>query len=308
MKKQKHTILKLAMMVASVSLMAGAAHAGNLFLTGHDVDFHGGQNGFDAQVLKYLRGADQAGVGGLAAATYTVSFIGSGVGSASLSAALGSGAITTGGITGAGGSAVTIAGYAPARYYDTDTMTAADWTTALAGGALVILSHTSCGGCDLSDAGVTAVNAHALAIQAALTAGLDIWANTSGSNASYYGFLPASSTATGASISSSTGFLATAAGGTGPGGIGLSDGSSSMINGFPTHNQFTSFAGVFTVDETLTVTGGPSQVISLSVRDAVVTTTGISTGSVPDGGSTIAMLGLALLGLVKVDRMVRKLA
>src|SRR5205085_1113406 len=109
--------------------------------------------------------------------------------------------------------------------------------------AIVYLSHTSCLGCDTSDAGVLEVNAHAADIATRFNAGLDVWANAGADNLTYYNFLPSGSVASGLPISGAAGFTATPAGVA----IGITP---DMINGFPTHNRFTSFSPAFTVTET----------------------------------------------------------
>lgn len=271
----------LILSAAILSAVLGPrAQAGDVYLTGHDVLLHSGQNGYDAVIINFLRGATPAG-------TYNIGVVGT--------ANTGFAAFTGGpDITGNHNTAIplagTLAGYGSATFYDA-TALAADPTraTILAGlDLLIIESHTSCGGCSLTTAGSTALNTMAADIAAAFNAGMDIWGQSGASLATYYDFLPAGAVATGASISGSTGFSATAAGSA----IGI---ASNMINGFPTHNRFTSQAPAFTVFETRVVTGG-TEVISIGLQGGAIDGGGITVpgAGVPDSGSTALLLGLAL--------------
>jgi len=140
---------------------------GDIYLTGHDVLLHSGQSGYDDDILNFLRGS-------VPDSSYSISVIGSNVGNWSFT----------------GGSywspIHTKAGYASTTYYNTSTMTSADWTAALSNNVLVILSPTTCGGCDTSTAGSNVINAHSADIHAAINAGMDLWANSSATLSSYY--------------------------------------------------------------------------------------------------------------------------
>jgi len=270
----------------------GTAQAGSVSLTGHDVLLHGGQNGYDAVIIDWLRGAGTASE--VAKASYDIAVIGSGVGFASFTGGAG---FTSAADPGAGGAAIplvgTLAGYASARYYHADS---ANWAEVLGKDLLIIESYTGCGGCDLSAPGSAAVNAQAAAIATAFNAGMDIWGQAGDGLATYYDFLPPSAVAAGASIGGSSGFVCTAAGVA----IGLDCDASppSNINGFPTHNRFTSLAPAFTVFETRPGTGGSTEIISVGIRDARITDGGIGTDggtTVPEPG-TLALLALAALG------------
>jgi hypothetical protein len=261
--------LALAAMLASPL----PAFAGSILLTGHDVLLHGGQNGFDTVTLDWLRGAGTTEE--IAAANYSIAVVGSGVGFWAFT----------------GGGHVK-AGYESTTYYDTDLMCDAEWADALSKDVFVLLSHTSCGGCDLSTAGSDAVNARSAEIAAAFNAGMDIWANSGASLATYYNFLPPGSTTTGTPIGGSSGFVATAAGTA----IGFTN---SMINGFPTHNRFSGFAPAFTVFE-IRPQSTFDEVITIGIRDATITDDGIVTddGVVAPEPATLALLGLGFGAMV----------
>jgi len=268
----------LTLALVGQGLFAGSAEAGNVYLTGHDVDFHSGQNGYETLILNFLRG----GATPIAAADYDILVLTSGVGSF-LSPA-GFGTVTT---------------LNPTSFAD-----AAAFTAALAGkDALFITSHTNCGGCDLSTAGSNAINSFAAEIASFFNAGGDIYANTGSTLATYYNFLPAGAVASGAAIGGSSGFDATDAGD----GIGITN---SMINGFPTHNRFTSFAPAFTVFETrpqvaetaATCAAPPfpanCEIISLGILDGRITDGGIVDGGTPSvpAPAALLLLGVGLLG------------
>lgn len=280
---------------AVLTLFVGTnmALAGSIYLTGHDVLLHNGQNGYDGVILDYLRGAGTASE--IAKASYTISVVGSGVGffgftgmSEQTGSSLASGTVLP--------SVGTLTGYGTATYYKTGT--GANWSTILSADVLVILSHTSCGGCDLSDAGVAEITANKAAITARFNAGMDIWGISGASNPNYYSaFLPPTAAATGLPIGGSSGFVATAAG------VAIGITNSNMINGFPTHNRFPSFDPAFTVFEVRPQTGAPDEVISIGLRDARITDGGIEpTGGGTTGGAvpepaTLLLLGAGLAGI-----------
>jgi hypothetical protein len=275
-KRLKYAISSTVMAFA----VAGSAQAGSIYLTGHDVLLHAGQNSYDAVILDYLR---EAGTGNEVAKTgYTISVVGSGVGSARFSGGANFTGLASGGTIGAVG---TLAGYGTATYYRTGT--GADWNAILAADALIILSHTTCGGCDLSTSGSGEVNAHASEIATAFNAGMDIWGLSGASLGTYYDFLPAGAVATGASISGSTGFTATTAGAA----IGI---ASNMINGFPTHNRFPSQAAAFTVFEER-----GAEIISIGLQGGTITGGGPGGGitTTADEPASLALFGLGILGL-----------
>ncbi len=243
---------------------AAPVRAGSILLTGHDVLLHSGQNGFDTVTLNFLRGAGTASE--ISAANYDIAVVGSGVGSWSF---------TEGGHT--------KAGFGSTTFYNTNDLAGgtASWSDVLSKDVLVILSHTSCGGCDLSTAGSAEVNAQAADIAAAINAGMDLWGLSGADLETYYEFLPPSAVATGAPIGGSSGFTSTAAGLA----LGFTD---AMINGFPTHNRFFEIASAFTVFETR-----GTEIITIGVRDARIGDGGI----IPEP-SIWMLLGPGMAGLL----------
>lgn len=299
-------MLKNLAVLAAATLglgVAGTVQAGSVYLTGHDTLLHAGQNGYDTVILNWLRGA---GTGSeIATANYSIAVVGGGNGSARFT---GGANFTTGAVVPGTGNAIplagAIAGYESATYYHATT---ADWTSVLSKDILIILSHTSCGGCDIGNDDVIAINAQSAAITTAFNAGMDIWGNSGATNANYYNFLPAGATTTGPPISGSSGFDATNAGDA----IGILP---AMINGFPTHNRFAAFDPDFVVFETRPAAGAACntppfpttgcEFISIGIRDATITDGGIGT----DGGTTVpepgvlALLGLGALGMALTRR------
>lgn len=270
-------MLKKLSLAALGLTMAGAAQAGNVFLTGHDIDFHSGQNGYQSLMINFLRG----GATPIAAASYDILVLHSpGVGSF---------------LSPTGFGTVTVAD-------PTSFANGAAFAAALAGKDLLfITSHTNCGGCALSTAGSNAINSFSTEIASFFNAGGDLYANTGANLATYYNFLPPGAVASGAPISGSSGFDATNAGDT----LGI---TSTMINGFPTHNRFTSFAPAFTIFETRPAAGvscdappfaAGCEIISLGLIDGTIADGIIVVGpgrGVPEP-ATLGLFGLGMLGL-----------
>lgn len=280
---------KMAFAGALALGMGGTAHAGSIFLTGHDVLLHSGQNGFDNVVLDWLRGAGTASA--IAAGSYDIGlargFQGS-VGSVGTNTLEGFGTITTRDI---------------ADWGALDATARSDFVSFLGGiDVLVIPSHQNCGGCDLSTADADILEGLAAEIASFFNAGGDVYANSSADDSTFYNFLPPGAVASGLPIGGSSGFDCTSAGAA----IGLTGGAScpgvSMINGFPTHNRFTGFDSDFTVFETR-----GSEVISIGIRDAIIDDGGIGTPGGPGDGTvpvpaTVYLMGAGLVGLGYVRR------
>lgn len=232
---------------------------GNIYLTGHDVLLHSGQNYYDAVILDFLRGVGTSSE--IAKADYDIAIVGSGVGFANFTGGSGFTWFGSGSgvpLTGA------LSGYGSATYFQTGT--GLDWSHILSHDALVILSHTSCGGCDLSTTGSNEINVQSADIATAVNAGMDLWGLSGASLPTYYDFLPPGAVASGTPIGASSGFTATTEGMA----LGIQN---NMINGYPTHNRFASFDPVFTVYETR-----GSEIISLGLQSAVISGGGIGTG------------------------------
>ena len=70
------TVVPLLLILST--LVGAQAYAGNIYLTGHDMDEHDGQAGYDTQVLDYLRDT-------IPRASYDIAVVGSGVGAFFLS-------------------------------------------------------------------------------------------------------------------------------------------------------------------------------------------------------------------------------
>jgi len=273
--------------LAMAAVLSPTVQAGSVFLTGHDIDLHDGADGYDVTILNYLRGAGTTSE--IAAASYKVGLIRSidatNPASGFVGGVLEGAPLWVGGVTQAD----------PTQFAN-----AAAFATFLSSvDVLVVASQVNCGGCDFSPGDSAVLNTFAPEIAAFFNAGGDIWGNTVANLATGYNYLPPSAAASGPPISGSTGFLPTAAGTA----IGI---TSVMVNGDQTHNRFTAFDSDFVVFETRpnsSVEGG-QEIISIGLRDAVISSSGISSsggGTVPTPG-TLALLGLAALGLAIARR------
>jgi hypothetical protein len=262
----KNSIVKFAAAMA-ITLASSASFAGSIYLTGHDVDFHNGQNTYGETILNYLRG--QGTSSEIAKASYKIGVLRGDYGS------IGSVSATYGGF-----GAVTVRTMS-------SFSSAFDFATFL--GSVDVMSVSSminCGGCTFSAADSAKLNGYAAEIASFFNAGGDIFGLTGADLSTYYQFLPPSAVASGASIYGSTGFTATAAGTS----IGILSG---MINGFPTHNRFTSYASAFTVFETR-----GTEIISIGLRDGKIGGGGIT---VPEPTSVL-LLGIGIAGLAAARR------
>ncbi len=242
------TAFHLSLIGCVLILGSPQSEAGNIYLNGHDILLHDGQAGYDSVILDYLRCAGTPDE--TPAASYSIAVLGSGVGQWGWS--------DVPGFNDQGSKP----GYASTTYYDTNDLISStvSWATVLSHDVLVILSHTSCGGCDMDSAGVAEINANSAAISTAFNGGMDLWVNSGASEATYYNFLPPAFATSGPSISGSSGFVATPAGAS----IGI---VSSMINGYATHNRFDGFSSALTVMEVRPTATGLEETIALGAKN-----------------------------------------
>ena len=222
---------------------------GNIFLTGHDIDFHDGQNGYDNVVLNFLRGAGTSNA--IPANQFSLAVLGSGVGQWQLS----------------NGTQIAT-GFKSTTFYNLTTLAAnpALWNQVFAANGIIILSDETVGGGDTSAAGVATINSQSARFAQAISSGTSVWANAGASDPNYYNWLPPGVVASGAPINAIAGFTATPAGVA----LGITDvAPTSMINGFPTHNSFPTFDPAFTVFENFGAVAA-----SIGVQGAVINASG----------------------------------
>jgi Ca2+-binding RTX toxin-like protein len=239
----KKIIQLLAPLILGAMAISSASQAGGLYLTGHDVLLHDGQVEYDNTILNYLKGARKA-------ADYKIGLVRGN-----------SGFVGSVGVN-------TLEGFGLVKVLDLNpTPTAAAFSAFLKGiDVLVIPSHTSCGGCDLSTADADILSSFSAEIEAFFNGGGDIFANSGAMDSTFYDFLPPSILGSAPSIFGSFGFIATMAGSD----IGITD---DQINGFATHNRFVDFDSDFTVFETHN-----GDVISIGIRDAFINEDDINVG------------------------------
>lgn len=254
-------ITRVLLGLVAVMGMSSAANAGNVFLTGHDILLHGGQSGYDVLILDYLRNDDEA------RADYTIG-------------------VVNNVLSGAG--RWNLAGYTNVVNINLGVISSgAEFTAAMVGVDVLVYAWAPSVG---SVAG-TELNSYSAEIATWFNAGGDIFANSGVGQPTYYNFLPPGATTSGASLSGSSGFTATAAG---TAQIGM---VSAQMNGRPTHNAFAGFDPAFTVME---LKEGV-QVVSIGLRGGTIVDDGIIIDdddgvAVPEPG-TLSLLGIALFGM-----------
>jgi hypothetical protein len=184
---------------------------GNIFVTGHDVLDHGGQRGFDTVFLDFMRGA--GGIGEIPKAEYSIAVLGS--------------RANPGFSFSEGGR--TKPGYEATDFYNTFDLEAnpALWDTVLAHDGLLVLSW---GTGDLTTEGSNLINANKGRIQAAMRAGMDVYAEAAAGLSTYYDFLPEGLIGGTSQFDGSSGVTLTEFGQA----IGL---TSNMVNGDPFHSR-----------------------------------------------------------------------
>ncbi len=259
----------------AAALSMPSAFAGSVFLTGHDILLHGGQDGYDVAILDYLRGGGPSPLAGeIARADYDILYINGGVTNPT--------------------SRYDAAGFGTTTTLDLTTVAdEAAFAAALVGIDVIVYpwapAHTQ------DD--VDEFNLYSGAIATFFNAGGDIFANSGVGKANYYDFLPPGATTSTAPLSGSSGFTATAAGAAQ---IGM---TAAQMNGRPTHNAFSGAAPAFTVME---LKDG-MQDVSIGLRDGmivddIITTTGST--DMPEPG-TVTLLGLGLIAAMRRRRTAR---
>jgi hypothetical protein len=259
--------LRLKLVGLLALLATTPAFAGNVFLTGHDIDLHSGQQGYDIAILDYMRNNDEA------KASYTVGWI------------------FSSGITNPT-TRWNAAGYTSVVAIDLATIgSGAAFAAALAGVDALMYPWAPA----LSAATMAEFNSYSSEIASWFNTGGDLWANSGINAPDYYDFLPPSAAASGPNLpgNPSNGFVATAEG---LAQLGLTN---EMMNGDPTHNTFSTFAPAFTVMERFQ-NAETGVVISLGLRGGTITDDIIvvddGTTAVPEPG-TLSLLSIAVLGL-----------
>lgn len=262
--------------VAMLALgVAGPALAGgNIFLTGHDDDFHRSPNALAQMTgaLSFVRNSSALPVLSFDEGSQLTSLL------------------TTLGIP----------------FTNVNPSIAANVTASLFNhsvySAFVVASATSCGGCDNQPISFTNITAQSAAIASFFNVGGGIIGLSAGGNASAYAYVPQAATSAGGSPPSS-GFVQTASGAL----LGITP-----VNGDPTHNFFSEpgtggLSSAYTVVERLTdpSTGTPE---SIALQNGTISCTVLGTcviTSAPEPAS-MGMLAAGVVALVAARRRRRQ--
>jgi hypothetical protein len=166
-----------------LGFVAVDAHAGNLWLTGHDMDFHctggAGCNNFGIAVDFIRQGAPTK--------TLPILVLDEG---GQVVAALGQAATKSHNtVEGAGNAFPTVVIAPSSAAFATATINTATYS------AVIIASDQNCGGCDNTPASITAINARTAALQAFFTAGGGLMYLAGALDPGYYDSVPVPATA-----------------------------------------------------------------------------------------------------------------
>lgn len=260
MRRSRYRLLSsAAMVVALLASTATSAWAGNIFITGHDDDFHDadGSSGGKAQLgaaISYARN-----------------------GSALPVLTFDAGSELTSDLTALGISFTNVNPNVSASVTDS-LFNYATYS------AFIVASDTTCGGCDNSAVGEANLATHSSAINGFLNAGGGIIGLAGANSPLYYAFLPQTATSVGGAPSS--GYSQTAAGGA----AGIP-----AVNGDETHNLFytpgtNGESAAYQIAEINATTGNgtilPPAAVSL-ICTACTTSGGTLIGGGGNGGTTV---------------------
>ncbi len=267
--------IKLTLLAGAFALVSATpAFAGNIAITGHDHDFH--CSGTAANSCIALKGMVMFARAGATNSSLPVLSFDQGT---ELTSDLTSNGIAFTNISTVAG--VTAALFDPTLY-----------------SAFVVASHTSCGGCDNSDAFINAIIAQSAAIESFFNAGGGIVGLSGAGFMPYYDFIPESSASmTGAP---SSGYVQTACGAT----FGIP-----ATNGDATHNHFSEpgtggVSALYCVAERNSTLPTGENAMTLLLQGGVISTGLITTtaGAAVPEPATWTLIGLGL-GLAAVRRL-----